>query len=112
MAASASVDVADALSKLRVKSEAPKEPRAESEAERPAVEVGAELRAILDVELKPSELLVIEAVAGAGKSTALREYARCWSGRGCLYLTFNVDLQAEALSYDDTPRRARRHRLG
>ena len=32
--------------------------------------------AVLSTELGPGELLVVQAVAGGGKSTVLREYAR------------------------------------
>ena len=50
------------------------------------------MHAILNVQLRPGELLKVAAVAGSGTSTALREYARAWP-QPCLYLAFNKVVQ-------------------
>ena len=53
----------------------------------------AELDAIVATALAPGELLKIEAVAGSGKSTALREYAKAHPQYNTLYVVFNASVQ-------------------
>ena len=59
------------------------------------VVIGDELRAVLDTELRAGQLMTIEAVAGAGKSTALREYAAHRPSQKILFLAFNTLVQEE-----------------
>ena len=49
----------------------------------------AEWNAIMYQQLMPGEVMLIAATAGAGKSTALREYTRMRSNVPTLYLTFS-----------------------
>ena len=60
-----------------------------------SVVVGEELKAVLSTDLGHGELMTIEAVAGAGKSTALREYARRRPLLRFLYVCLNVDVKDE-----------------
>ena len=55
----------------------------------------AELAAIVAASVGEDEILKVCAVAGSGKSTALREYAAARPHTACLYLTFNKPAQAD-----------------
>lgn len=55
----------------------------------------AEWTAITSTNLEPGQLMKIEAAAGAGKSTVLREYAAYRPHLKTLYLTFGKDVQLE-----------------
>ena len=57
--------------------------------------VGDELAMVLATELGAAGRMTIEAIAGADKSTALREYARRHPSLRFLYLGFNAVVQAE-----------------
>ena len=78
-----------------------------------SVPATVELQAILSVQLRPGEVMKIRAVAGSGKSTALREYAGAHP-QPTLYLAFNKAVQrdqqaklaAAGLSAQRWPRRA------
>jgi len=52
-----------------------------------------QLRAILETRLGPGQCMKVIAVAGAGKSTALREYAKRNKDMRTLYVTFNKSVQ-------------------
>ena len=54
-----------------------------------------ELRDIVDTELKPGEVMRLVAVAGAGKSTALRLFVRERPRVQTLFVTFNKAAQEE-----------------
>ena len=63
----------------------------------------AEWDAIMSQNLLPGEVMLISATAGAGKSTALREYTRMRPGARTLYLTFSKDSQVEMQTQYDAP---------
>ena len=60
--------------------------------------LGDELAAVVGTQLAPGELMIVTAVAGGGKSTAMREYARARPDQQFLYLTFNADARAERIA--------------
>jgi len=55
----------------------------------------AELAAIVAASVGEDEILKVCAVAGSGKSMALREYAAARPCTPCLYLTFNKPAQVD-----------------
>lgn len=55
----------------------------------------AELAAIVDASLSVGQLMTIVAVAGAGKSFALREYARARTSQTFLFVSFNSAVRKE-----------------
>ena len=63
----------------------------------------AEWDAIMCQQLMPGELMLIAATAGAGKSTALREYTRMRSNVPTLYLTFSKASQEDMQKQYDEP---------
>jgi hypothetical protein len=63
----------------------------------------AEWDAIMCQNLMPGEVMLIAATAGAGKSTALREYTRMRPGVPTLYLTFSKDSQTDMQTQYDAP---------
>jgi len=67
--------------------------RAASSASAPRL--SEELRAIVETELEPGQLMSIEAYAGAGKSTALLEYAKRHPDLRTLYVVFNKSVQED-----------------
>lgn len=73
----------------------PHEPPQEPQQTHDIITQSAEWDAIMSQQLMPGDVMLITATAGAGKSTALREYARMRPNFRTLYLTFSKDSQED-----------------